>query len=160
MSHTSGSALLIGILIGGVLGWAGQWLLVVLGNPALVPPVTWGAALGALGPVLLALAWPIRSHVRGENRKPPVDPFYATRVVVLAKAGSLAGSALTGVGVGFLVFFATRPVVSSDALWPSIVAVAGALVLGVSALIVERWCTLPPDSSEGAGDAVPEGEMS
>jgi len=30
----------------------------------------------------------------------------------------------------------------------------------VSALIVERWCTLPPDSSEGAGDAVPEGEMS
>jgi len=160
MRHTSGSALLIGTLIGGVLGWAGQWLLVVSGNPALVPPVTWGAALGALGAVLLALAWPIRSHVRGVDRKPPVDPFYATRVVLLAKAGSLAGSALTGVGIGFLIFFASRPVVSSDALWPSIVAVVGALVLSVSALIVERWCTLPPDSPESGGDAVPEGEMS
>jgi hypothetical protein len=51
-------------------------------------------------------------------------------------------------------------VVSSDALWPSIVAVVGALVLSVSALIVERWCTLPPDSPESGGDAVPEGETS
>jgi hypothetical protein len=94
------------------------------------------------------------------DKKPPVDPFYATRVVLLAKAGSLAGSALTGVGIGFLIFFASRPVVSSDALWPSIVAVVGALVLIVSALIVERWCTLPPDSPESGDDAVPEGEMS
>ena len=160
MRHTSGSALLIGALIGGVLGWAGQWLLVISGNPALVPPVTWGAALGALGAVLLALAWPIRAHVRGVNKKPPVDPFYATRVVLLAKAGSLAGLALGGLGIGFLIFFASRPVVSSDAVWPSIVAVVGAVVLSMSALIVERWCTLPPDAHESGGDAAPEGEIS
>ena len=75
MSHTSAIALLIGGLIGGVLGWAGEWLLVTSGTPALIPPYTWGAALAALGAILLALAWPIRSQVRAERSRSPVDPF-------------------------------------------------------------------------------------
>ena len=88
MRHTSGLALTIAAVLGGVLGWALQGLLVFSGNPALTPPLTWGVALGALGALILALAWPIRSQVRGETKKPPVDPFYATRVVLLAQAGS------------------------------------------------------------------------
>lgn len=160
MSHTSAIALLIGGLIGGVLGWAGEWLLVTSGTPALIPPYTWGAALAALGAILLALAWPIRSQVRADRSKPPVDPFYATRVVLLAKAGALAGSALSGMGVGFAVFFASRPVLLAETLVPTIVAIVGAVVLTVGALIAERWCTLPPDSPDGGADVVPEGELS
>ncbi|MCF8548395.1 MAG: DUF3180 domain-containing protein [Pontimonas sp.] len=160
MSHTSGITLLIGAVIGGVLGWAGQWLLVASGNPALLPPATWGVALAAVGAILLALAWPIRTQVRSEKTKPPVDPFYATRVVLLAKAGAVAGSALSGVGGGVAVFFASRPVVLSETLIPAIVAIVGALVLMVGALIAERWCTLPPDSPEGGANMVPEGELS
>jgi hypothetical protein len=160
MRHTSGLALTIAAVLGGVLGWALQGLLVFSGNPALTPPLTWGVALGALGALILALAWPIRSQVRGETKKPPVDPFYATRVVLLAQAGSLAGSALCGVGVGFVIYLISRPVVTADILWPSALACAGALVLGVSGLIAERWCTLPPDSSEGGAHGVPEGEVS
>ncbi|MGA0847639.1 MAG: DUF3180 domain-containing protein [Pontimonas sp.] len=158
MTQTTPIALLMGAVIGGVVGWAGQWILVVTGNPALTPPITWGVALAALGALTLALAWPIRSHVRAEKSRGPLDPFYATRVVLLAKAGALAGSALAGVGLGFLVFFASRPVISSPALWQAVAALAGAIVLAVAALIAERWCTLPPDSSENGGDAVPEGE--
>ncbi len=86
MKHTTPIALLMGAVIGGVVGWAGQWILVVTGNPALTPPITWGAALAALGAITLALAWPIRSHVRAEKSRGPLDPFYATRVVLLAKA--------------------------------------------------------------------------
>lgn len=160
MKHTSATALLIGVVIGGVLGWAGQWLLVVTGNPALIPPITWGVALVVMGACALALTWPIRSQVRAHRTKPPVDPFYATRVVLLAKAGALAGSALTGIALGFLVFLGSRPVVSGEVLWPTIFASGGAVVLAVSSLIAERWCTLPPDSPEGAADSVPEGEMS
>lgn len=160
MRHTSGLALTIAAVLGGVLGWALQGLLVLSGNPALTPPLTWGVALGAVGALILALAWPIRSQVRGDTKKPPVDPFYATRVVLLAKAASLAGSALCGMGVGFVVYLVSRPVVTADILWPSVLAFAGALVLGVSGLIAERWCTLPPDSSEGGAHGVPEGEVS
>ena len=81
MSHTSGSALLIGILIGGVLGWAGQWLLVVSGNPALVPPVTWGAALGTLGPVLLALEYrDTAQHLHRYAPHRPLVNFFAKRL--------------------------------------------------------------------------------
>jgi hypothetical protein len=160
MRHTSGLALTIAAVLGGVLGWALQGLLVFSGNPALTPPLTWGVALGALGALILALAWPIRSQVRGETKKPPVDPFYATRVVLLAQAGSRAGSALCGVWVGFVIYLISPPVVTADILWPSALECAGALVLGVSGLIAERWCTLPPDSSEGGALGVPEGEVS
>ena len=158
MKHTTPIALLMGAVIGGVVGWAGQGILVVTGNPALTPPITWGAALAALGAITLALAWPIRSHVRAEKSRGPLDPFYATRVVLLAKAGALAGSTLTGVGFGFLIFFSSRPVILSPALWQGVVALVGAIVLAVAALIAERWCTLPPDSSENGGESVPEGE--
>jgi hypothetical protein len=160
MSHTSAIALLIGGVIGGVVGWAGEWLLVASGIPALIPPYTWGAALAALGAILLALAWPIRTQVRAERVKTLVDPFYATRVVLLAKAGALAGSALGGMGVGFVLFFANRPVVLAETLVPTIVAIVGAVVLTVGALIAERWCTLPPDSPDGGPDIVPGGELS
>jgi hypothetical protein len=98
--------------------------------------------------------------VRAERAKTPVDPFYATRVVLLAKAGALAGSAFSGMGVGFAVFFASRPVVLAETLVPTIIAIVGAVVLTVGALIAERWCTLPPDSPDGGADAVPGGELS
>ena len=58
------------------------------------------------------------------------------------------------------MFFASRPVVLSETLIPAIVAIVGALVLMVGALIAERWCTLPPDSPEGGANMVPEGELS
>lgn len=160
MKHTSGTAVLIGAVMGGVLGWSGQWLLVSLGNPAIVPPYTWGTVLGLLGPILLALAWPIRSQVRATTPKPPLDPFYATRVVLLSKAGALSGAALTGLGAGLLVFFLTRPVVSGGFLWSAVLAMGGAVVLLIAALIAERWCTLPPDSPEGETSVVPEGDVS
>ena len=67
MTQTTPIALLMGAVIGGVVGWAGQWILVATGNPALTPPMTCGVALAALGALTLALAWPIRSHVRAEK---------------------------------------------------------------------------------------------
>lgn len=159
MRPTSGTSVGLGLILGGAFGWVGQWLLVATGNPALVPPLTWGGALAALGAIAMALAWPIRKRVKKPALEPPIDPFYATRVVLLAKAGAIAGSALTGIALGFLVFVLSRPVMSSSALWPTIVALVGALVLTVGALLAERWCAIPPDSPEHALDEVPEGEI-
>lgn len=160
MTHTSSTTLIMAALMGGVLGWAGQWALVSSGNPALIPPVTWGVAVATLGAVILALAWPIRVQVRAQVRISPVDPFYATRVVLLAQAGAVGGAALAGVALGCVVFFLGRPVLSGEGLWLSALAVVGAIVLAVCALIAERWCTLPPDSSDPGTGGVPEGEVS
>jgi len=159
MTHTAGSHLTTWALVGGVLTWAAQWLLVSSGQPSLVPPLTWGVALGLMGSVLLALAWPIRAQVRAERSGPRVDPIFATRVVLLAKAGALAGALFVGAGAGFLVFFSTRPVLSPVALWLSGLALIGALVLMVAALVAERWCTLPPQEPERDPAGVPGGEV-
>ncbi|MFM1953750.1 MAG: hypothetical protein RL187_959 [Actinomycetota bacterium] len=160
MTHTRTSTVLLCALIGTVVMGAGQWLLVTAGEPALVPPLTWGVALAALGVILLALAWPIRKHVRASTPSGVLDPFYATRVLLLSKAGALAGAGFTGVALGFIGFFVTRPVLSSEAVWPSVLALVGALVLTVSGLVAERWCTVPPDPRESSSEALPEGEVS
>ena len=160
MTHTRTSTMVMCALMGAVVTGAGQWLLVTTGEPALVPPVTWGVALAALGVILLVLAWPIRKHVRSSTPSGIVDPFYATRVLLLSKAGALAGAGFTGVALGFIGFFVTRPVLSSEAVWPSTLALVGALVLMVSGLVAERWCTVPPDSHESSSEALPEGEVS
>jgi hypothetical protein len=160
MTFTTGSTLTIWTVIGAVVAWAGEGLLVGSGQPALVPPLTWGVALFLLGGLVVALAWPIRAHREPESMRSPVDPFYATRVLLLAKASAIAGSILCGVGVGFLVFFLGRPVVSEPALWLSFVATVGAVVMMVAALVAERWCALPPESHTPDAQGAPEGEIS
>jgi hypothetical protein len=81
--------------------------------------------------------------------KSRVDPFYATRAVVLAKASSLTGALLGGAAVAVLVFLLTRsviPPVSSLAL--AIATVVAGIVLLVGGLIAEKMCTLPPTDDD------------
>jgi hypothetical protein len=143
---------------GAVLLWGTQWVLVSMGQPALVPPATWSSVMVMIAGLLLVLAWPIRARQKSPETSKPVDPFYSTRVVLLAKASSLTGAGLLGGALGVLVFLATRPVVSSTGLWLSVAAVFGAILLLVAAWVAEKWCTLPPDESDTDAFGVPEGE--
>ena len=117
---TTKATTLIGLfLAGAVMMFFGEVLLVRLGEPQFTPPITLGAALFFIGLILPTLAWPIRTTTKPRDpQKPrePVNPFYATRVLLLAKAGALTGALLTGAGVGIVVFIATRMVI---ALGPS-----------------------------------------
>lgn len=151
MTRTRPATLVLLAIGGGALGWLLEMMLVAMGSRAVVPPLTLTVTLVALAAVALALAWPIRQSVRGKVRR-RVDPFQATRVVVLAKASSLAGALLAGVGAGVLAFLASRPVVAStDYLWQSAAATIGALVLLIAGLVAELWCTIPPDDPENGG---------
>lgn len=108
---------------------------------------------------MTSLAWPIRQSMVGKGSAGLVDPFYATRVVLLAKSSTIAGALFLGAALGAGVFFFSRPVVAEVSLWLTLVALGGAIVLMAGGALAERWCTLPPDSSEPGAPVVPEGDV-
>jgi hypothetical protein len=145
MTRTAPGPLFVLALAGAVVGWMLEVGLVASGRPALIPPFTLGLAVASTGIIIVLVALPVFRVVR----KVPgarVDPFYATRVVLLAKASSLAGALAVGFAAAILVFLLTRsvlPAVGSVSM--SVVTVVGAVLLLVGGLIAEKMCTLPPD---------------
>ncbi len=150
MTRTRPSALIVLLAIGGVVGWLLESMLVSSGRPTLVPPVSLALVLGVLGVAMVLIALPVWRVVR-KVEGARVDPFYATRVVLLAKASSLAGSLLAGFATAVLLFLLSRPVVpGTGSIVMAGATAAGAVILVVGALVAERMCTLPPDEDGGA----------
>ena len=151
MTRTRPSSLVLLAVLGAAVGWFLQVALVAFGHPALILPITLAVVLALIGTVIIVLAVPIRRVVKGTS-KVRVDPFYATRVVLLAKASSMVGALFVGGAtamVGFLVSRSVVPGVGSVTM--SIAAVVGAVVLLVAGLVAEWWCTLPPDENAKQG---------
>jgi hypothetical protein len=147
MKKTQPGQLVLLAAIGGVTGWFLAAVIVAVGG-VIHPPLTLGIALGLIGIVIVAAAWPVWRVVR-KVEGARVDPFYATRVVLLAKSASLGGSLVGGITAAVLAFQLTRSVVPSvSSLAMTIVMVVGAIVLLVGGLIAERMCTLPPDDDK------------
>ena len=153
MTRTRPSTLVVLGVIGAALGWLLEFGLVALGRAVAIPPVTLGAALGVIGVVIVLLALPVFRVVR-KVEGARVDPFYATRVVLLAKASSLAGALATGLAAAILVFLLTRSVLPAGAsLTMAVVTVIGAVALLAGGLVAEKMCTLPPDDDSPSGPA-------
>jgi hypothetical protein len=154
---TTHTTLLALAVAGGALMYAAELVLLRLGQPLVVPPVTLAVALSMLGVIIPALAWPVRQLTRGQSASGYIDPFYATRVLLVAKAGSLTASALTGGAVGVVVFLVGRAVIA----WPQVLVtsltLAGGILMLIGALVAERWCVIPPSDAEESSPA-PEGE--
>jgi hypothetical protein len=140
-------------LIGfGVLGRVFGFLVEVAaasgGVAVFIPPLTLPITLVAVAIGIVAFALPIRRSVRG-SRSRRVDPFQATRIVLLAKACGLSGAVLTGAGAGILVFLFTREVLPGGAaVLLTVLGTAGAVIFLVAGLLAEYFCTLPPGESE------------
>jgi len=151
---------LVGLFVLGVaILFATEAMLVRLGEPQFVPPITLGVALVFIGVILPVLAWPIRKVTRHNSDKPtpqPVSPFYATRVVLLAKAGALTGALLAGSGGGIVVFLATRLVITPAPLFLALSTAIGGVVLMAGGLVAEKWCQIPPQSGSESGVLEPD----
>jgi hypothetical protein len=139
------------LILFAVFGGAGAWLLevalIAAGQPAAVPPTTLALALAVIGILDIFLALPIRRAMRDRHR-PRVDPFYATRVAVLAKASSISGSLIAGAALGILVFLSSRSVLAVGSIWMAVATLVGAVVLLVAGLIAESFCSIPPDDED------------
>lgn len=153
MNRTSPLALVLLGVVGAVVAGVLQFALVAGGRPILVPPVTLPVGVVAIGVILIALAVPIRRMTRG-TISAPVDPFYATRVVTLAKAAALGGALLTGAGAALVISILTRPLL--PAVGSIAVTVASAIAAGIllaCGLIAEYMCRIPPsDDDEDDGE--------
>lgn len=155
MTRTKVTTIIL-LLAAGAVGAAFlESALAASGRPILIPPFTLPAALVAIGVIIVLLALPIHRKVKG-TRKAPIDPFYATRVAMLAKASSISGAFLFGGGGGVILYLTTRSVPPAEgSIGMAIGTAVGAAILLTAGLIAEHMCTIPPvkgDDEKGPGN--------
>ena len=152
MTKTRPLVLVLYAVIGAAVGWLLEAVLDSNGFGVLVPPFSLAITVAVIGAFVVVLAIPVRRAVR-ERKTHRVDPFYATRVVVLAKASSIFGSLLLGAALGILVFVLTRTTITGvGSIFPSTAAVIGSIVLLVCGLVGENMCSIPPDDKNDGDD--------
>jgi hypothetical protein len=148
MKRTRASTIIAFTLGGLVLGYLLDLAIVTAGTKALVPPISLAITLVGVAVIVVALAWPIRRAVKGKATK-HLDPFRAMRIAVLAKACSLSGALVLGIGLGITLFLGTRSVVPpASTIWLALATAIGAGLLLAGGLVAEWCCTLPPDDTD------------
>lgn len=146
-------------LAAGVLGYVFLQVMEASGRYAATLPWTAVAAMVVLAVAVLVIGWPVRRWNRG-HRDRHLDPIRAARTAVLAKAASLAGSALAGWYAGQVLRLLPDVAITPrrDVLLSDAAAVGTALLLLAAGLVVERWCRLPggDDDEDDTPQAPPE----
>jgi hypothetical protein len=154
MKRTGPGILVLAAAIGAAAGFLIDQFLTAGSWSTFTPVVTLPILLVLLGAIDVALAIPIARATRGRSAA-PVNPFRAVRIAMLAKASSIVGAAVGGMGVGLLVFLLTRPVVPSVGSMATIIATAACgAVLVAAGLVAEHLCTIrrDDDDDEHPGD--------
>jgi hypothetical protein len=148
MKRTSAGVLLTAAVLGVAAGFLTNQLLTSGGRPTFTPAVTLPILLVLLGVVVVALALPIRRATRGGSTA-AVNPFRAVRIAMLAKASSIMGAAIGGLGGGLWIFLATRPVSPSLGSLGTVIAttVCGGLLVAAG-LVAEHLCTIRKDDDD------------
>lgn len=155
MKRTSLGLLVVLALLGAGGGYLLDHVLTASGRATFTPSLLLPVLLLLIAAAALGVAWPVRHSVRSGIR---IDPFRALRAATLARASSLLGAIMAGLGAGLLVFLLSRPIDPPVGSTVAMLAlIASAIVLVIAALIAEQFCTLPkdPDDSEPR-DLAPE----
>tara|TARA_R110002124_G_scaffold191253_1_gene358672 strand:- start:4786 stop:5274 length:489 start_codon:yes stop_codon:yes gene_type:complete len=133
---------------GAAVGWLLEVLLTASGKPIVLPSIALAVSLFLIAVVVVLLAVQVFRSSRG-LRKQRVNPFFALRVVVLAKAASFSGALLGGGALAISFYLLSRTVSpGAGTIATSFVVSSGAIVLLVAGLIAERLCTIPPDDDD------------
>ena len=148
MKRTRPLVLVLFAVVGAGAGLLLQVILASAGTAVPSAPFTLALSLAVIGVLVVVFAVPVRRSVR-DRKKHQVDPFYATRVVILAKASSIAGSLLFGATSAIVGYLLTRTVIAAvGSIFTSGAAVVGSVVLLVCGLVAENMCSLPPDDED------------
>lgn len=99
--------------------------------------------------VCLVLGFKVRRWRDGKRDK-VLDPLLAARTVVLAQACAYAGAVLFGWHTGILLDQLPTIAMRADlaVIWQMVALMAGAVVMVVVGVVVERFCKLPPEDNE------------
>lgn len=148
MTRSTPGPLIVIAVLGTVIGILVQVGLAAINLPKLRPEFSLGLVLLLVGAAAVALAVPVRRATRG-NPAHRVDPFYATRVVAIAKTAVLAGALIGGVGLGLVIELTIRSVApGGDAYLRVFSVLGGGIALLVGGLVAESLCTVPPPDDE------------
>jgi hypothetical protein len=142
-----GQALLIAVAT-----TAASWLLLDTwtgsGREPLPLPWTAIAGTGALAVAVVSIGLPVRRWVAG-RRDRPLDPLFAARAFVLAKAAAYGGAILAGWYAGQALALLPDVVGSRRTkLVLALLAVVAAIAVSVAGFVVQRWCRVPPSDDD------------
>lgn len=159
MKPTRLSFLFVLGIISAVAGYFVAALLVGRGFPVPVSPINLLITLGAIGVVLLVLSIPIwryRTQLKQQSSKRPkrVDPFYAVRVLLLAKASSIAGALFAGWHLGVVGYQLLSPVPVQVLVLQNALGFFASFALVAAAFTTEQICRLPNDPTPDPDQAV------
>ena len=148
MKRTGAGILVLAVAIGVAAGFLLDQGLTAAGRATFIPSITLPIFLVLLGAIVVALALPIRRATAGPIAR-PVNPFWALRIAMLAKASSIVGAAVAGLAGGLALFLLTRPVPPSIGSLGAILATAvcGAALV-VAGLYAEHLCTIRKDHDD------------
>ena len=142
MRPTRTSTLAIVAVVCAVLAW-----LLLKAVYEKLPPLPW-TGVPALLIAAVAEAWTgrdLRARIAGRRGAKPVAPLFVSRMVALAKASSLAASAIAGLAAGFVIYLSgslSAAVPRQDAVTAA-VTLASAVLLACAALYLEYCCRVP-----------------
>lgn len=155
MKRTRISTLVLLGILGTVSGAFIETLLAAGGRAIVIPEAGLPVALVAIAVIVILLAVPVRRFAHGKSRA-PVDPYYATRVVMLAKACALSGSLLTGLSLGMTLYLFTRSAMpSAGSIGLAVATLVASGILLAAGLIAEHMCVIPPADPDDDGDQKP-----
>jgi len=89
----------------------------------------------------------IKARIAGRPGSKPVQPLFASRMVALARASSVAAAIIAGFAAGFDFYLAgslTASTPRQDAL-TSVITFVAAILLACAALYLEYCCRVPGD---------------
>ena len=150
-------SLVIWFVLAGLLGFFYSNWAVANGFHVPVSPLSLTVSVFVVAVILGVLALPIyryknalkkiREAKTSSLQKPiPVDPFYAVRVLLLAKASAVTSAIFIGWHAGVILNLLGAPVLAVDALRPNLLATGSSVVLLITAFIVQSICKLPNDA--------------
>jgi hypothetical protein len=149
---------------------------VVINGGGSIPISPWNiiVTLPAIGVVLIAMAIPMfkyRNALRAiskvkaaggatsfSQRPKRLNPFYAVRLVMLAKAISISGAIFSGWHLGVVWLQLTSPVIPTSTLQNGF-GLFGSVVMTVCAIIVERICKITDDLPDANGKLAANGAV-
>ena len=151
MKPTRVSTLVVVAVVCAAAGW-----LLLRAVYTKLPPLPW-TGVPALLIAAAAVAWmgrDIKARIAGRPGSKPVQPLFASRMVALARASSVAAAIIAGFAAGSDFYLAGSLNASTprqDALTAVITFVA-AIVLACAALYLEYCCRVPGDPEEPQPD--------
>jgi hypothetical protein len=153
--------LMLAAIVGIIIGMSTSAVSVSLGWPLLTSPPSLILAMLGLGIISLTLTVPLVQYRRkleryrtGSLKQRPerVNPFYAYRVLVWARASALAGAAFLGWHVGQLIWLASFAVPAASVVQNNGLGASASAALVVLAWLAERNCRAGQDS-DGENEA-------